>query len=93
MRRYRVRKLAGFRYKNWQDAVWRHPHLFNNEAMEVYRTVINYNETAEEEVQDTYCQGSGGVPQRVMSSKIGGYRGFIESISAVSVIIRLVIYM
>ena len=35
-------------------------------------------ETAEKEVQDTSCRGSGGVP------KIGGYKGLIESISAVS---------
>ena len=72
--------------------VWRHPHLFNNEALEVNRTFLNCNETAEKEVQDTSCRGSGGVPQLKMSPKIGGHRGLIERISAVSVINRLIIY-
>jgi hypothetical protein len=40
--------------------------------------------SAEKEVQDTSCRGSGGVPQLIISPKIGGYRGLIESISAVS---------
>ena len=39
--------------------------------------------TAEKEVQDTSCRGYGGVPQLIKSPKIGGYRGVIESISAV----------
>ncbi len=42
-------------------------------------------ETAEKEVQDTSCRGSGGVPQLYKSPKIGGYRGLIESISAISI--------
>jgi hypothetical protein len=42
-------------------------------------------ETAEKEVQDTSCRGSGGVPQLKKSPKIGGYRGLIESISAISI--------
>ena len=41
-------------------------------------------ETAEKEVQDTSCRGSGGFPHLQKSPKIGGYRGFIETISAVS---------
>jgi hypothetical protein len=39
-------------------------------------------ETAEKEVQDTSCWGSGGVPQLKKSPKIGGYRGLIKTISA-----------
>jgi hypothetical protein len=35
-------------------------------------------------VQDTSCRGLGGVPQLKKFPKIGGYRGLIESISAVS---------
>jgi len=41
-------------------------------------------EVSEREVQDTSCRGLGGVPQLKKSPKIGGYRGLIESISAVS---------
>ena len=41
--------------------------------------------TAAKEVQDTSCRESGGVPQFKISPKIGGYRGLIESISAVSI--------
>ena len=41
-------------------------------------------ETAEKEVQDTSCRGSGSVPQLKQSPKIGGYRGLIDSISAFS---------
>ena len=40
-------------------------------------------ETVEIEVQDTSCRGSGGVPQLQKSPKIGGYRGLIDTISAV----------
>ena len=40
--------------------------------------------TAEKEVQDTSCRGSGGVPQIKKSPKNGGYRGLIKTISAVS---------
>jgi hypothetical protein len=36
-------------------------------------------------VPDTSCGGSGGAPQIQKSPKIGGYRGLIESISAVSI--------
>ena len=42
------------------------------------------NETAKKEVQDTSCRGSGGVPQLQKSPKIGGCRGLIETIFAVS---------
>ena len=42
-----------------------------------------HNETAEKEVQDTSCRGSGGVPQLLKSPKIGGYRGLIVIISVV----------
>jgi len=42
-------------------------------------------ETTEKEVQGTSCRGSGGVPQLLKSPKLGGYRGLIENISAVSV--------
>jgi len=45
---------------------------------------IELFEIAEKELQDTSCRGSGGVPQLLKSPKIGGYRGLIESISAVS---------
>jgi hypothetical protein len=48
-------------------------------------------ETAEKEVQDTSCRGSGGVPQLEISPKIGGYRGLIESISAVSFRVQITI--
>jgi len=41
-------------------------------------------ETAEKEVQDTSCRGSRGVPQIYKSPTIGGYRGLIKTISAVS---------
>jgi hypothetical protein len=41
-------------------------------------------ETAEKEVQDTSCRGSGGTPQLKKSPKIGGLRGLIETISAIS---------
>ena len=44
----------------------------------------NFSETPEKEVQDTSCRGSGGVPQIIKSPKIGGYRGLIGTISAVS---------
>ena len=44
---------------------------------------INFSETAEKEVQDTSCRGSGGVPQLQKSPKIGGFRGLIKSISEV----------
>ena len=47
--------------------------------------------TAEKEVQDTSCRGSGGVPQIYKSPKIGGYRGLIESISAVSFRVQITI--
>ena len=46
--------------------------------------MVDNSETAEKEVQDTSCRGSGGVPQLKISPKHGGYRGLIESISAVS---------
>jgi len=45
---------------------------------------IHYSETAEKEVQDTSCWESGGIPQLKKSPKIGGFRGLIETISAVS---------
>ena len=41
-------------------------------------------ETANKEVQDTSCRGSGGVPQLQKSPEVGGYGGLIETISAVS---------
>jgi len=34
-------------------------------------------EIVEKEVQDSSCQGSGGVPQPLESPKIGGFRGLI----------------
>ena len=58
-----MRNFAGLRDYDWQDEVWRHPHLFNNEAVNVNGAVINRNETSGKEVQDTSCWGSGGVPQ------------------------------
>jgi hypothetical protein len=42
-------------------------------------------EAAEKEVQDTSCRWSGGAPQLYKSPKIGGYRGLIETMSAVSI--------
>ena len=48
------------------------------------RAGISKKETTEKEVQDTSCRGSGGIPQLWKSPKIGGYRGLIETISAVS---------
>jgi hypothetical protein len=51
------------------------------------RTILRRSallETAEKEVQDTSCRGSGGVPQLQKSPKIGGYRGLIKAISAFS---------
>ena len=45
---------------------------------------MNVMETAEKEVQDTSCRGSGGVPQLQKPPEIGGYRGLIERISALS---------
>jgi hypothetical protein len=50
----------------------------------VFALLIN-KETAGKEVQDTSCRGSGGVPQFKKSPKIGGYRGLIKVISAVSI--------
>jgi hypothetical protein len=41
-------------------------------------------ETAEKEVQDTYCWGSGGVPQLIKIPHDWGIRGLIETISAIS---------
>ena len=38
-------------------------------------SLFMYNETAEKEVQDTSCRGSGGVPQLWKSPKIGGLGG------------------
>jgi len=38
-------------------------------------------------VQDTSCWGFWGVPQLKKLTKIGGYRGLIENISAVSEIL------
>jgi hypothetical protein len=35
-------------------------------------------ETAEKEVQDTSCGGSGGVPQLIKSPKIGGLGGSLR---------------
>ena len=32
-----------------------------------------------EEVQDTSCRGTGGVPQFLNSPKIGGHRGLIDN--------------
>jgi len=49
---------------------------------------FRFKETAEKEVQDTFCRGSGGVPQLQKSPKTGGYRGLIESISAISLLSR-----
>jgi len=46
----------------------------------------SFRETAEKEVQDISCRGSGGVPQLQESPKIGGFRGLIETISAISFI-------
>jgi hypothetical protein len=41
-------------------------------------------ETAEKEVQDASCRGSGGIPQlHKKSPKFGGYWGLIETISTV----------
>jgi len=42
-------------------------------------------ETAEKEVQDISCRGSGGVPQLQKSPKIGGFRGLIKTIAAFSI--------
>jgi hypothetical protein len=56
----------------------------------LYQIVIPFKpnkliETAEKEVQDTSCRGFGGVPPALKKSpEIGGYRGLIESVSAVS---------
>jgi len=44
-----------------------------------------FRETAEKEVQDTSCRGSGGAPQLKNSPKAGGYRGLIKTISAFSI--------
>ena len=52
--------------------------------------VSQRRESAEEEVQDISCLGSGGSPQLQKSSKIGGQRGLIETISAVLKKINLV---
>jgi hypothetical protein len=41
-------------------------------------------ETAEKEVQDTSCRGSGGVPQLYKVPQDWGIRGLIKTISAVS---------
>jgi hypothetical protein len=49
---------------------------------------VYYRRTAEKEAQDTSCRGSGGVPQINISPKTGGYRGFIEIISAFSILIQ-----
>ena len=40
----------------------------------------NYVETAEKEVQDTSCRGSGGVPQFKKIPQDWGIRGLIETI-------------
>jgi len=49
----------------------------------IYLSELN-KETAEKEVQDISCRGSGGVPQLYKSPKIGGFRGLIETIAASS---------
>ena len=41
-------------------------------------------ETAEKEVQDTSCRGSGGVPPDLEVPQDWGIRGLIETISALS---------
>jgi hypothetical protein len=52
-------------------------HIKNIQHISIIET-----ETAEKEVQDTSCRGSGGVPQLLNSPKPGGYRGLIKDISA-----------
>jgi len=46
----------------------------------ILRALNLFNETAEKEVQDTSCRGSGGAPQLKKSPKFGGYRELIEAI-------------
>jgi len=41
------------------------------------------NKTAEKEVQETSCRGSGGIPQIKKVPQDWGIRGLIENISAV----------
>ena len=43
------------------------------------------SETADKELQDSTCRGSGGVPQLKKSPKTGGFRGLMETITAVSI--------
>ena len=55
----------------------------------VFDTETVTEKTAEKEMQDTFCWGSGVFPCFEKSPKIGGHRGLMESISAVSEISKL----
>ena len=46
--------------------------------------IVAFTETAEKEVKDISCRGSGGIPQLYKSPKTGGLGGFIEIILTVS---------
>ena len=48
-------------------------------------SLLNDYETAEKEVQDTSCWGSGGVPQIIKIPQDWGIRGLIVAISEVSI--------
>jgi len=39
--------------------------------------MLKYSKSAEKEVQETSCQGFGGVPQTPKSPKTGGQRGLM----------------
>jgi len=71
-------------YRRVQGAV----DIITNEAGDQPRA-FSYYENAEKEAQETSWRGSGGVPQLQKSPKIGGFRGLIETISAVSLYKRV----
>lgn len=73
-----VRKLASLRDQDWQYTFWRHPHPFNKEDVEVYRTVISYKETAVKELQDTSCWGSGGAPSFISPPRLRDRGGWLR---------------
>ena len=53
--------------------------------LQVQHPLSHCIETAEKEVQDTTCRGSGGVPQLSKVPQDWGIRGLIETISEVSI--------
>ena len=58
--------------------------LFLLRCIEFHLYTLKTNDTAEKEVQDTSCRGSGGCPPALKVPQDWGIRGLIKTISALS---------